>query len=130
MICTTERCWKVGVGREGLRESNRGDWLTKIKYIHNWDILRNPFKYWLWNYKWKTGLYNEYSVWEVLLGGKRVNGRNKGKGIWLMGFRYIHETEWWNFLQLPKVGQEGNCQMGRGNGGGNLIGTPNTFNIC
>jgi hypothetical protein len=32
-------------GRDGVRESNTGVELTKMKYIHNWDTSRNPFEH-------------------------------------------------------------------------------------
>jgi hypothetical protein len=32
-------------------------------------------------------------MWGVLLGGRRVNGRDEGEGIWLMGFLYIYKME-------------------------------------
>jgi hypothetical protein len=34
------------------------------------------------------------------VGSGRVNGRDEGEGIWLMGFIYIYKIEWWNILQL------------------------------
>jgi hypothetical protein len=34
-----------GVGREGVRESKEGVELTKEKYTHSWDTLRNPFEH-------------------------------------------------------------------------------------
>jgi hypothetical protein len=33
------------------------------------------------------------SDWGVLMGGRWVNGGNKGEGMWLMGFIYTYETE-------------------------------------
>jgi hypothetical protein len=34
------------------------------------------------------------------VGEEKVNGRDEGEGIWLMGFIYIYETEQGNLLQL------------------------------
>jgi hypothetical protein len=47
-ICI-ESCYIMGGGREGIRESNKGVELTKVKYTHSGDMSRNPFEYLLWN---------------------------------------------------------------------------------
>jgi hypothetical protein len=35
----------MGGGRKGVRESNGKDELTKVKYTHSGDTLRNPFEH-------------------------------------------------------------------------------------
>jgi hypothetical protein len=75
--------------------------LTKVKYIHRRDTLKNPLNI-------NFGIKNESQDCKIgTVEGWMVNEGDEGEGIWLVYFIYIHEMNGKSTCSFFKWGKEG-----------------------
>jgi hypothetical protein len=88
------KCWTVGGGKEGVKESNGRGWINQSKVCSQRRYIEKP----LWTLTLEL-IMKDMTVRSVHRhGGEGEQRRDEGEEIWLMCFTHIYKIELWNFL--------------------------------